>query len=527
MPTSQETIKEKIGNPFLVREKLEAAAKEGFTSLTEDDFFLAKWYGLYTHRHEPGFFMLRLKVPGGSLNSAQLKTIARIAAEENKDFADITTRQDIQLHWVSGEKAPAVLEELKGVGITTLGACGDVLRNLVGCPVAGVDKEEYLDASPVLKEAHQFFTGNPEFANLPRKYKVSIAACRDQCQQPEIHCVNFVGCQKLEGGAARPGFDLWLGGGLSTRPYFAQRANLFVPPERVVPVLKAVTEIYRDAPLYRETRSKARFKFLIADWGIEKFRGLLQEKLDFPLEENPSFEEIPDTYKDHVGVHEQKQPGLFYVGVPVLVGRITGNQMRKVADLAERHGDGTIRLTVRQNLLILNISKEKVGNVLEGCEGVGLSVSASPVLRGVLACTGIEFCKLAVTETKARAREIVRYLEARVRLEEPLRIHVTGCPNTCAQSPIAHIGLQGSKVKAGDQMIEAYDVALGGQLGKDRAFNRFIVRKIPAAEIAERLTQLLLGYKKLRRPGELFNDFCKRLGDEGCASLLSGQGSSG
>ena len=524
MATSQEGIKERIGNPFLIREKIEAAAREGFTSLTEDDQFLAKWYGLYTHRHEPGYFMLRLKLPNGFLNPAQMRAIAKIATDQNRDFADITTRQDIQLHWVHGKEITGVLESLNSVGITTLGACGDIMRNLVGCPVAGVDAQEYFDASPVLMEVNRFFLGKPEFANLPRKYKISIAACRDQCQQPEIQCVSFVGMERNTDGGRQVGFDIRVGGGLSTRPYFGQRMNAFVVPEKVLPVLKVITEIYRDASEYRATRSRARLKFLVADWGIDKFRQAVQAKLEFPLEEAGSFEDPADAYRDHVGVHEQKQPGLFYVGVPVLIGRISGPQMRKVADLAERHGDGSIRLTVRQNLLILNVPKDRVANVLEGLESVQLRVNASPILRGVLTCTGNEFCKLAVTETKARAQEIVEYLETRVHLEEPLRIHVTGCPNTCAQSPIGHIGLQGSKAKGGEETVEAYDVAVGGQLGRDRAFNHYVVRKIPAAEIKLRLEQLLLGYKKLRKNGESFNGFCQRIGDEGVAKLLEPSG---
>ena len=521
MPTSQEAIKERIGDPFLIREKIEASAKEGFTSLSEDDLFLAKWYGLYTHRNEPGFFMLRLKLPSGFLNPTQLKTIAKIATEQNRDFTDITTRQDLQLHWISLKDAPGILEELKKVGISTLGACGDIMRNIVGCPVAGVDAQEYFDASPVLMEANRFFLGNQKFSNMPRKYKISIAACRDQCQQPEIQCVSFVGMERKVNGSAQLGFDIRVGGGLSTRPYYGQRLNAFVTPEKAVPTLKAISEIYRDTLEYRNTRSRARFKFLIADWGVEKFRRALQEKLDFPLEETGPYEDLPDTYKDHVGVHEQKQPGLFYIGVPVLIGRITGNQMRKVADLSERYADGAIRLTVRQNFLVLNVPKDRVAQVLEGLESVDLRVNASAILRGVLTCTGNEFCKLAVTETKARAKEIVEHLEARVRLEEPLRIHVTGCPNTCAQSSIAHIGLQGSRARIDGRDVETYDVAVGGALGSDRAFNHFVIRKIPATEIKLRLEQLLLGYKRLRQPGESFNHFCQRVGDEGVVKLLA------
>jgi len=244
MGASAEETKARVGNPFHIRERIHGAAQQGSGALTEDDLFLAKWYGLYTHRHEPGQFMLRLKLPGGRLNAAQLKVIARIASEWNRDFADLTTRQDIQLHWVRSEQVPQVLQELEGVGVTTQGACGDVLRNLVGCPVSGLDAHEWFDAGPILEEAHRLFTGNPDFANLPRKYKVSIAACRDQCPQPEIHCVSFVGMELPGEGQGRLGFDVRVGGGLSTRWFFAQRLNAFVPPERVVPTLKAITARY-------------------------------------------------------------------------------------------------------------------------------------------------------------------------------------------------------------------------------------------------------------------------------------------
>ncbi len=520
MGFSAEEVKNRVKNPFLVRERLEAAAREGFTALTEDELFLAKWYGLYTHRHEPGYFMLRLKLPGGLLQSPQLRAIAKIAQEQNRDFADITTRQDIQLHWIKTEDIPKVLNALQSVGISTLGACGDVLRNVVGCPVAGVDAQELFDATPILRQVSDHFLGNPEFANLPRKYKVSIAACREQCPQPEIHCVSFVGMELRVGEERQKGFDIRVGGGLSTKWYFGQRLNAFVTPEQVLPVFRAITEIWRDSTEYRKARSKARLKFLIADWGVERFRSTLQGKLDFPLQEAGHREESEDAYGDHVGVHEQKQPGLFTIGVPVLVGRMTGDQMRKAADLAERHADGTIRLTVRQNFLLLNIPKEKVAPVLEGLETVGLKASATPFHRGVVTCTGIEFCKLAVTETKARAREIVEHLEKRVILEEPLRLHITGCPNTCAQSPIAHIGLQGSRARVGQETVEAYDIAVGGELGRSRAFNHFVVRKVPAAEVKFRLERLLLEYRRGRRPEEKFNEFCRRVGDQAIARLL-------
>ena len=481
-----------------------------------------EWSGLTPHQNEgEQAFMLRLRIPTGSLTAPQLKMIARIASEKAKDFADITTRQDLQLHWVKAVDVSGILEDLRSVRIHTLGIGGDTLRNIVGCPVSGVDALEYFDASPLVTQVQDFFQGNPEFSNLPRKVKVSIAACREQCQQPEIHCVSFVGMERRIDGSAQQGFDVRAGGGLALNGSFAQRMNAFIPSERVLSVLKAILELYRAAPEVRGDRSKARLKFLIADWGIEKFRQAVQAKLDFTLEEAGPLEDPPDAYKDHVGVHEQRQPGLFYIGVPVLIGRISGPQMRKVADLAERHGNGSIRLTVRQNLLILNVQKDNVASLLEGLESVNLSLNASPILRGVVTCTGKEFCRLAVTETKRFAGEIVEYLQSRVSLEEPLRIHVAGCPAACAQSPIAHIGLQGSQAQVGDRLVEAYDLAVGGQLGRDRAFNHFVAQGLPAGEVKFRLEQLLVGYKKLRKVGETFNDFCRRLGDEGVARLLS------
>ena len=521
MLTPAEAVKSRAGNPYLVRARLETAAQDDAPALSQDDQFLAKWYGLYSHRNEAGLFMLRLKVPGGQLNALQLKSVAKIATDRNRDFADITTRQDIQLHWVRAQEIPEILHQLEAVGITTLGACGDVLRNLVGCPLAGLTAQEYFDATPALLETHAFFTGNPDFANLPRKYKVSIGACREQCWHPEIHCVSFVGMEKGEGAQRRVGFDLRVGGGLSTQWFFAQRLNLFVPAQRLVAVLKAITEIYRDASDQRRARSGARFKYLIADWGLERFRQALQERIDFPLEESGDWQDPQDSYRDHTGVHEQKQPGLFTVGVPILAGRISGAQMRRIADAAERHGDGRVRLTNRQNILMANIPQDRVAQVLEGLESVGLKVRESPIFRGVLACTGIEFCRFAVTETKTRAKELVGYLDQRVPLEEPLRIHVSGCPNTCAQSPIAQIGLQGSRTQVEGRAVESYDVAVGGQLGAERAFNHFVVRKIPAAELKFRLEHLLIGYKRQRRQGESFNGFCSRVGDEVVAGLLN------
>jgi sulfite reductase beta subunit-like hemoprotein len=424
-----------------------------------------------------------------------------------------------------------ILERMKKVGITTSGACGDIMRNITGCPVAGVDREEYFDPSPVLQKINDYMTGRPEFSNLPRKYKISISACKTWCPHPEINCVALVGTERRDGGKVQHGFDLRLGGGLSTSPYISQRVGVFVTPEQAQDVVVRTTEIYRDTPECREKRHRSRLKFLIADWGVQKFRTVLEERLGYRLTDaSPDYQEPEDAYRDHVGVHAQKQPGLFYVGVPVLVGRITTAQMRKVADLSKYHADGTLRLTNRQNLIILNIPEANVEKVLAGLAETGLSVNAHPARRSLLACTGTEFCKLAITETKARGREIVEHLEQRVPMDEPLRIHVTGCPNSCAQMHIAHIGLQGSQTRVNGQVVEAYEVFLGGRMGRGATFNdrdalgkrRASLARIPASEVKHRLEALLRTYLKQRKPGESFNDFCARVGDAPLVQVLAG-----
>ncbi len=523
MANAAELIKQRYGNPFDVLKALERAASQGYESLSEDDLFMCKWAGIYTHRHEKGYFMLRTKQPNGFVTPEQLETVGEIAEKQNKGYADITTRQDFQLHWIHHADAIGIIRRLEQIGISTLGACGDITRNVVGCPVAGVDREELFDAGPVAQQVSDFFLGNGAYANLPRKYKIGISACRTACSHPEIQCVSLVGAARKINGVQGFGFDLRIGGGLSTQAFISQRLNAFLKPEEVVEVIRHITEIWRDTPEYREKRHHARIKFLIHDWGVRKFRQLLEERLGRKLDDTPpEFEEPLDTYRDHMGVHAQKQVGLYYIGAPVLVGRITSSQMKRVAELCRRYGDGkTVRLTIRQNILLLNVPESNVEKVLAGLADVGLSVNAHPVRRSVVTCTGTEFCKLAITETKARSRQIVEYLEKRVPLDEPLRIHITGCPNACAQYQIGNIGMMGCKTKVDGQLIDAYDIWVGGQMGRGASFNHVVQRKVPAAECAKRLEGLLLGFKKQRKDRESFNDWCKRVGDQELVKLLT------
>ena len=523
MANTAEVIKQRYGDPLGVLKAIERAAAEGYERLSEDDLFMCKWLGLYTHRNEPGYFMLRTRQPNGFVSPEQLGLIAELAEKQQKGYADITTRQDFQLHWVRCADAPKTLRRLEAVGIPTLGACGDITRNVVGCPVAGVDRDEWFDASPVAQALNRALLDDPAFRDLPRKYKISVSACRSWCVHPEIQCVALVGASRSVDGKAELGFDLRVGGGLSTQPFLSRRLNAFIKPEEAVEVVRRITEIWRDSPDYREKRHHARFKYLIHDWGVPKFKQALEERLGRTLQEAPAdFEEPAETYRDHVGVHAQRQPGFYYIGAPVLVGRITSPQMKKVADLCRRYGDGkTIRLTNRQNILLLNVAEASVEKALAGLADVGLSINVHPVRRSVVTCTGVEFCKLAITETKARSRQIIEYLEKRVPLEEPLRLHITGCPNACAQYQIGQIGLMGSKTKVDGQVVDAYDFFVGGRLGREATFNHPILRKIPATECAKRLEQLLLGFKAGRHAGEPFNDWCRRVGDARLVELLT------
>lgn len=526
MANEVETLKERFGNPFEVIKALERAAVAGITALSEDELFMCRWVGLYSHRHEKEYFMLRTRQPNGFATPEQLDVIAEIIEKKNRGFADITTRQTFQLHWVHVSQAAEILARLTQAGISTLGACGDILRNVTGCPVAGVDRDELFDASVIAQQINEFFLGNAAYANLPRKYKIGVSACKTQCHLPEIQCVSFVGALHEIAGKTERGFEVRVGGGLSTQPFISQRMNVFVRSSEALEVAKAITDIWKESSEYRQKRHHARFKYLIHDWGVPKFREALEQRLGRKLEDAAgNCQEPKDAYRDHIGVHAQKQRGLFYVGVPVLVGRIKAGQLRKIADLSRRYGDGkTLRLTQRQNLLLLNIGEAAVDKVLDGLSGVGLSVNAHPIRRSVVTCTGTEFCNLAITETKARSRQIVEYLEQRVQMDEPLRLHVTGCPNACAQYQIANIGLMGSKTKVDGQVVDAFDILIAGQLGQGAAFNHAVLRKVPAAEVAKRLEQLLQGYKKQRKLKESFNDWSARAGDDELRRLLEGGG---
>lgn len=500
---------------------LERYAQLGYAAIPPDDLARMRWYGLYEQKPKAGHFMLRVKIPGGQLSSAQMRMLAAIAEEEARGFADITTRQDFQFHWITVERIPEVLRRLRDVGLTTVGACGDVARNVTGCPAAGIDPGEVFDVREHVQTVTSFFLGNREFSNLPRKFKISISACPRGCVMPQINDVGAVAVRRKR--LARDdelGFRVWVGGGLSSRPMFAQPLRMFVPADRLVDVCRAVAEIFRDHG-NRQSRLRARLKFLVAEWGIDRLEDEVRRRLSWTPDLLDEDETPCEPSADHVGVHRQRQDGLCYVGVPVLSGRLEAEQMLDVSRLAEELAAGRIRTTAQQNLLIPDVPQAAADALLARLERIGLSVGRTGFRALSAACTGNQFCNLAITETKKLLADVIEHLEASVQVGAQIRIGMSGCPNGCAQHLISDIGLQGCLVTVDGSKTEGYDVLLGGSVAL-RRFARPIVRKVPAGRLASALERLLKAYLIQRSPSERFTEFCASRTDEQLAEMLLG-----
>jgi sulfite reductase (ferredoxin) len=481
-----------------------------------------RWWGIYTQGDGAGavggeggegragpYFMLRIRIPNGILSAAQLRVLAHLAERHARGVADLTVRQNLQLHWVQIEDLPTIFSALGHCGLSSLGTCGDVTRNITGCPLAGLDADEIVDASPLVHAATAMVNGSPEFYNLPRKYKVSITGCRVWCSYPEINDVGLTAVRDAYSG--RVGYSLRVGGGLSTQPHLALRLDAFVRSDQVLAVVKGVSEIFRDSDVLRQNREKARLKFLFLDhgWTPDRFLHTLHARLGFSLD--PAVPEaLPEeAYRDHVGIHPQKQAGLVYAGLPILRGRLTPEDMRSLAGLAERFGTGELRTTPMQNLVIVNVPRADAGELERTIDRGGFRLHASPFRRGTVACTGSEFCKLALTETKAFARWLVEDLEARLPgFEEHVRINVTGCPNGCGQHWIADIGIEGKKIKMDGRLVDAYYFCVGGAVGRHQAVARPVGYRVPARAVPEAVERLLRVYLAERHPGQTFRAFC-------------------
>jgi sulfite reductase (ferredoxin) len=471
------------------------------------------------------YFMVRIRIPNGLLTSNQVRAVADIAERHARGVADITVRQNFQLHWVTIESLPDVLETLWHAGLTTTGACGDVARNITGCPVAGLDAEEIVDASPLALAIDRELGGAAEFYNLPRKFKISITGCRHWCCYPEINDVALTATTRKKAGGVETGFSLRVGGGLSADPHIALRLNAFVQWNQVVPVARGVAEIFRASDTLRQSREKARLKFLFLQqgWTADSFLDELQRKIGFSLDPAEA-EDIPrDVQRDHVGIHAQKQPGLAYVGASVLRGRITPQQLRTAADLADRYADGHIRTTTMQNLLIVNVPRRDAATVAHELEVAALPVQASVFARGTVACTGSEFCKLALTETKGFARWLTQELEERLPdFQEQLRLHITGCPNSCGQHWIADIGIEGKKIKVDGRMVDAYYFCVGGSVGQFASIARPVGYRCAASDVPEAIERLLGEFNERREAGENLRQFLARHSNEDIRSILAG-----
>jgi sulfite reductase (ferredoxin) len=521
-------------------DEIRAFARQGHASIPPEwlGTYFRSW-GVYTQGDGAGvvggkngegkstpFFMVRIRIPNGLLSSHQARTIADLAERHARGVADITVRQNVQLHWVTIESLPEVLETLWRVGLTTTGACGDVARNITGCPLAGFDAHEYCDASPLALELNALLGGNSEFYNLPRKFKVSITGCRSWCTYPEINDVGLTAVTRKRLHGEEMGFSLRVAGGLSTDPHLGVRLNAFVQWKQAVPVVRGVAELFREAEVLRQNRERARLKFLFLQhgWTAESFLAALQDRLGFKLDPAEP-EELPsDIHRDHVGIHAQKQAGLSYVGANVLRGRITPEQLRTAANLADRYADGHLRNTIMQNLLIVNVPNDQAARVAGELTAVGLPVRASAFARGTVACTGSEFCKLALTETKGFARWLAEELDQRLPgFQEQLKLHITGCPNSCGQHWIADIGIEGKKIKQDGRMVDAYYFCVGGSVGEFASIARPVGYRCAASDVPDAIERLLREFNERRDSGENLRRFFARHSNEQIRGWLAGE----
>ena len=529
-PLNQNERTKRDDDGLNVRARIENIySKRGFDSIDPGDLRgRMRWWGLYTQRR-PGidggrtavlepeelddrYFMLRVRLDGGALTTEQLRALGEISQTYARDTADVTDRQNIQYHWIEIESMPAIWQRLEPLGMLTTEACGDTPRVILGSPVAGIAADEEIDPQPAIDAILERYIGSKEFSNLPRKFKTAISWQQDVAH--EVNDISFVGVVHPEHG---PGFDLWVGGGLSTNPKIAQRLGVWVPLDEVPDVWAGVISIFRDYG-YRRLRHRARIKFLVADWGAERFRQVLEDEyLHRTLVDGPA-PAIPERPIDHVGVHKQRD-GLNYVGVAPASGRVSGTTLVALADAAEAAGSQRVRLTPQQKIVVLDVPDDRVDALKAALNTLGLQAEPSPWRRSTMACTGIEFCKLAIVETKERAIRLVEDLEKRladVTPDVPISIHLNGCPNACARTQIADIGLKGMIVTdAGGNQVEGFQVHLGGGLGMDAGFGRKLRGlKVTSAELGDYVERVVRRFDAQREPEERFAQWVLRA-DEG------------
>ena len=535
-------------NPWEAWDEVREYAKGGRDSVAPEWANLYfKWWGVYTQGDGLGvtggvggegkaseYFMMRIGMPNGLLTSHQARVIGQLTQKHARNLADITTRQNIQLHWLTIGSLVETVDALTEIGLSPKGACGDVVRNVTGCPLAGLQHHELIDASPLAVQVAHLLTANPEFYNLPRKFKITVTGCPIWCTFPEINDIGLSAIKRTvsdpngnPAGVDEIGYTIRVGGGLSTEPHLGVRLNAFIPQDKALDVVTAVVRIFKEQTVLRESRTSARIKYLFMKhgWTDETMLAAIEEKLGYKLDPSPVSEDVVpgDIYRDHVGITPQRQPGLSAVGASVLNGRLSGEQLVKLADLADKYGDGHLRATIGQNILIPNVPDRETAALVLELNSLGLHVDTSAFWRGAIACTGTEFCKLAIAETKAFNKWLVAELEERLpAFDQQIRLHVTGCTNSCGQSWIADIGLEGKKIKKDGKMVDAFYFCVGGAVGKYAAIARQIGFRAAAEDCPDAIERMLRAYLANRTPGEDLRAYFSRTNDETLRAHLNG-----
>lgn len=539
---AQKTERLKLAkNPWEAFDEIRQFARDGRDSVPEEWALYFRWWGVYSQGDGLGlaggkngegkateFFMLRIGLPNGLLTSHQLRVIGGITKKFARNMADITTRQNIQLHWLTIADLVEVVDALTEIGLSPKGACGDVVRNVTGCPLAGLSHDELIDASPLAVEVARTLTANTAFYNLPRKFKISISGCSLWCSYPEINDVALTATKHVVDGKEEVGYTLRVGGGLSTEPHIAARIPAFIRQDQALAAVIAAAEIFRDADVLRENRMKARSKYLFMKfgWTPESYLEVLESKLGYKLIPSPAEDEniADDIYRDHIGITQQRQPGLSSVGASVLRGRVTGDQLQKLADLADKYGNGQLRATIMQNIIIVNVPNEVTAALVIELNTLGFQVDVSSFWRGAIACTGTEFCKLAITETKGFAKWLVSEMEDRLPgFDQQIKLHVTGCTNSCGQHWIADIGLEGKRIKKDGKLVDAFHFCVGGAVGKYARTSRPLGYRAAAEDVPDAIERLLQAYLADRQPDEDLRAYFARHDDDTLRALLNGE----
>jgi sulfite reductase beta subunit-like hemoprotein len=506
--------------PLEIIDDIDDLAEKNYLDISEEDMVRFQWYGLYQDKPKVGYFMLRIKAPSGILTAAQYRAIGELSVQYGRDYTELSTRQNVQLHWLQIKQFREVFAAMDAVGLTSLGGCGDSVRNITGCPVAGLAADELFDCRPQLDEVVHYFLTNRDYFDLPRKHKITISTCAAQCNAPEINCIVFIGTQQ----DGRHGFSLRVGGGLSSTPRLARDLNVFVPQDDALTVSRAILDVWRTDLRYRLSRAKARLKFLVDDYGPDGVREAIEKQLGRSLEPLSSVP-VPIGSVDHLGAHAQKQPGLYYVGFPVFLGHVTGQQTIQIADLAEEIGSD-VRLARQQNFILTNVPEKRLDEVIARVAEIGFPLDVNGIRGASVGCTGEPLCNYAVAETKTKLQEIVFRLEERFgRDVEGLKLGVDGCPHSCAHHWVTDIGLQGTTARgdqAGHGKLEAYEIYLRGGLGEHAEIGRPLLRRVPSEEAPAYVERLVGAYLSERQSGETFQSFARRKSDEELIAIGSG-----